>query len=40
MGIFENSIQHKIIICNDKDPPWMNKEIKALIEEKTLDINI
>ena len=34
MNIFENFILRQTIACNDKDPPWMNKQIKTLIAEK------
>ena len=34
MNIFKNFIPHETITCNDKDPPWMNKQIKTLIAEK------
>ena len=34
MNIFENFIPHETITCNDKDPPWMNKQIKTLFAEK------
>ena len=34
MNIFENFILHKTFTCNNKDPPWMNKQIKTLIAEK------
>ena len=34
MNIFENFIPHETITCNDKDPPWMNKQIKTLTAEK------
>ena len=34
MNIFENFIPHETIACNGKDPPWMNKQIKALIAEQ------
>ena len=34
MNIFGNFIPHETITCNDKDPPWMNKQIKTLIAEK------
>ena len=27
---------HKRIVCDDRDPPWMNNEIKNLIIEKNL----
>ena len=40
MNIFENFIPHETITCNDKDPPWMNKQIKTLTAEKTLYINV
>ena len=26
--IFHNFIPNKIIVCDDRDPPWMNDEIK------------
>ena len=29
-----NFIPNKIILCDDKDPPWMNDEIKKLIKKK------
>ena len=31
---FHNFIPNKNIICNGKDPPWFNKQIKTLIEKK------
>ena len=31
---FGNFIPHKTITCNQKDPPWIDKEIKTLIAEK------
>ena len=34
MNIFENFIPHETIACNGKDPPWMNKQVKALIAEQ------
>ena len=33
-NILSNYIPHKTIICDDKDPPWFNKNIKQLIQEK------
>ena len=36
MNIFENFIPRELITCNNKDFPWMNKQIKILIAEKTL----
>ena len=29
-----NYIPHKTIICDDRDPPWINKDIKQLILDK------
>ena len=29
-----NYIPHEIIICDDRDPPWINKDIKQLILDK------
>ena len=34
MKFFENFIPHETTNCNDKDPPWINKQIKALTQEK------
>ena len=34
LNIFHNFIPNKIILCDDKDPPWMNDEIKKLIKRK------
>ena len=34
LNIFHNSIPNKNIICNDKDCPWFNNQIKTLIEKK------
>ena len=30
-NIMSNHIPHKTIICNDRDPPWTNKDFKQLI---------
>ena len=38
INIFENFIPHETITCNDKDPPWMKKQIKTLIAEKNRSI--
>ena len=35
MNIFENFVLHKTFTCNDKDPPWMNKQIKTLVEKRS-----
>ena len=34
MNIMQNFVPNETIICDDRDPPWMNKEIKQLTEYK------
>ena len=34
MNIIQNFVLHETIICDDRRPPWMNKEMKQLIEKK------
>ena len=34
MNVFSNFCPSKTITCNDKDPPWLNEEIKSLIKLK------
>ena len=34
LNIFHNFIPNKIILCDDRDPPWMNENIKQLIRKK------
>ena len=29
-----------LVVCDDKDPPWFNKKIRALIQEKMLHLKI
>ena len=36
LNIILNFIPHETIICDDRDPPWINKEIKKLMTEKNL----
>ena len=36
LNIIQNFIPHETITCDDRDPPWINKEIKKLILEKNL----
>ena len=36
LNIFHNFIPNKNIICNDKDTPWFNNQIKTLIKKKNL----
>ena len=33
-NIIQNYIPHETITCDDRDPPWMNKDIKELIHDK------
>ena len=34
LNISRNFIPNKIILCDDRNPPWMNGEIKKLIKRK------
>ena len=36
LNIIQNFIPHETITCDDRDPPWINKEIKKLMLEKNL----
>ena len=33
-NIIRNYVPHETITCDDRDPPWINKDIKELIHEK------
>ena len=33
-NILSNYIQHETITIDDRDPPWLNKNVKSLIDEK------
>ena len=33
-NIFHNFIPNKVIICNDKDPPWFNGESWQILNKK------
>ena len=33
-NIMANFIPHEVIICDDRDPPWMKNRIKKLIYER------
>ena len=33
-NVIRNYIPHETITCDDKDPPWINKNIKELIHDK------
>ena len=34
LNILSNFPPHETIACDDKDPPWFNREIKSVIQEK------
>ena len=36
LNTIQNIIPHETIVCDDRDPPWINKEIKKLMIEKNL----
>ena len=36
LNTIQNVIPHETIVCDDRDPPWINKEIKKLMIEKNL----
>ena len=33
-NVISNFIPHETLICDDKDPPWFNSRIKALLNDK------
>ena len=39
INILCNFIPHETVLFDDRDPPWMNKEIKKLIPEKKHTFN-
>ena len=36
LNIFRNFISNKVILCDDKEPPWVNEEVRLLIKQKKL----
>ena len=38
LNITSNFIPHETIICDDRDPPWINSKIKKVINEKIKSI--
>ena len=36
LNIFRNFIPNKVILCDDKEPPWVNEEVRLLIKQKKL----
>ena len=39
LNILSNFIPHEIVVCDDKDPLWFNKKIRALIQEINVAFN-
>ena len=39
MNVFSNYVPNKLITVDDKDPPWMNDEIKSKIKKRISFIN-
>ena len=39
LNVLSNFIPHEVIVCDDKDPPWFNRKIKSLINEKLRTYN-
>ena len=39
MNIMQNFVPNATFICDDRDPPWMNKEIKRFIEQEKKKIS-
>ena len=35
-NILSNFVTHETVICDDRDPPWINSKIKGLIQEKNI----
>ena len=38
LNILSNVIPYEILICDDKNPPWFNKKIKGIIQEKIMPL--
>ena len=36
LNILSNLIPHEVLVYDDKEPPWFNKKIRALIQEKNV----
>ena len=34
LNIFHNFISNKLILCGDKDPPWMNDKLAISVSKK------
>ena len=40
LNIFQNFIPNKVILCDDKEPDWVNEEVRLLIKQKNLMFRI
>ena len=40
LNILSNFIPHPVIVCDDKDTPWLNGKIKSLINKKLRTHNV
>ena len=40
LNIFRNFIPNKVILCDDKEPAWVNEEVRLLIKQKNLIFRI
>ena len=40
LNIFRNFIPNKVILCDDKEPAWVNEEVRLLIKQKKLMFRI
>ena len=36
LNIFRNFIPNKVILCADKEPAWVNEEVRLLVKQKKL----
>ena len=40
LNIFRNFIPNKVVLCDDKEPAWVNEEVRFLIKQKNLMFRI
>ena len=40
LNTLSDFIPHNFVVFDDKDPPWFNKKIRVLIQEKILNLII
>ena len=39
LNVFSNFIPHEVMVCDDKDPPWLNGKVKSLFNETVRTYN-